>query len=287
MWRENNFKFNLEQSFRYLYICIMEQSFQNNKLYKMGKLLNKVAVITGGNSGIGFATAKEFIAEGAKVIITGRSQTAINEAVKQLGENATGIVAEASSLQATETLVDKVKAQFGLIDILFINAGIAVLAPFESITEQQFDQTMDINFKGAFFTLQKFLPLLKAGSAVTFLSSVNAHASMPNTAVYGASKAAMNAVMKIAAYELAPKSIRVNAVSPGPIETALVAKTGLSQEQLNGFGTAMKQRIPLHKFGTGENVAKLVVFLSSDDATYITGSEYVIDGGVLLNPILR
>lgn len=250
----------------------------------MTKLSGKVAVVTGGNSGIGYAAAKDFIDNGAEVVITGRNAEAVNRAAEELG--AVGIVADQSSLTDTDSLVNQVKSQFGKVDILFINAGIVTMAPIEVLTEEQFDNNMDINFKGAFFTLQKFIPILHEGASVINLSSINAYAGMPNTAVYGASKAALNAITRVAALELAPKKIRVNAISPGPVKTPIFGKAGLDEAAINEFSSAMQNRVPLKRFGESDDIAKLVTFLASDDASFITGSEYVIDGGVILNPIL-
>lgn len=252
----------------------------------MSLLTDKVAIITGGNSGIGLAAAEELIRQGSKVLITGRKKEAVEEAVKHLGEKAHGYVSDQSIVTNTEALVNEVSQRFGKIDILFINAGVATMAPFEHITEEQFDYNMDINFKGAFFTLQKFLPLLNEGASVIFLSSVNAFTGMPNTAVYGASKAALNSLARTAAYELAPKNIRVNTICPGPVNTPIFSKTGLPAEALGQFAEAMQQRIPMKRFGRPDEIAKLVAFLASDDSGFITGGEYVIDGGVNLNPIL-
>lgn len=252
----------------------------------MSKLTNKVAVITGGNSGIGFATAQEFIAQGAKVVITGRKQTAIDEAVRELGSNATGILADTADLQHTEALVAKVKAQYGKVDVLFINAGVGSFFPLESATEQQFDQIMNINFKGAYFTLNKFLPLLKDGASVILLSSISATTGMANSSIYSASKAALNSLAKVAATELAPRKIRVNSVSPGPIETPIIDKMGLDAATRDGFTATMSNRIPLKRFGISGEVAKLVTFLASDDAGFITGADYVVDGGTVVNTIL-
>lgn len=250
----------------------------------MTKLNGKVAVVTGGNSGIGYASAKDLIDNGAQVVITGRNPEAVKHAAEELG--ATGIVADQSSLSDTDALVEQVKAQFGKIDILFINAGVVAMAPLEVLTEEQFDNNMDINFKGAFFTLQKFIPILNEGASVINLSSINAYTGMPNTAVYAASKAALNSLTRTAAYELAPKKIRVNAVCPGPIKTPIFGKAGLDESAINEFGAAMQNRVPLKRFGESDDIAKLITFLASDDASFITGSEYVIDGGVILNPIL-
>ena len=250
----------------------------------MTKLNGKVAVVTGGNSGIGYASAKDLIDNGAQVVITGRNPEAVNRAAEELG--AIGIVADQSNLPDTDTLVEQVKAKFGKVDILFINAGVVAMAPLEVLTEEQFDSNMDINFKGAFFTLQKFIPILNEGASVINLSSINAYTGMPNTAVYAASKAALNSLTRTAAFELAPKKIRVNVVCPGPVNTPIFGKAGLDESAINEFGAAMQNRIPLKRFGDSEDIAKLVTFLASDDASFITGSEYVIDGGVNLNPVL-
>lgn len=252
----------------------------------MSRLNNKVAVITGGNSGIGFATAKEFIAQGAKVVITGRNQSLIDEAVKQLGANAIGVLSNASSVKDTEALVSKVSGLYGKVDVLFVNAGVFYPTPVGQISEEGFDEQMGVNLKGAIFTIEKFLPILSEGASVINLSSVNAYTGMPNTAVYAASKAALNAYTRTAATELAPKNIRVNSVNPGPIATGIFGKSGLSEEMIQGFATALQNRIPLKRFGQPEDVAKLVTFLASDDASFITGAEYNIDGGINVNPLI-
>ncbi|MEM6348351.1 MAG: SDR family oxidoreductase [Bacteroidota bacterium] len=250
----------------------------------MGKLDGKVAVVTGGTSGIGYATAEELIAQGAKVFITGRNPETVATAAAQLG--ATGVASDQADLAQIDNLVSTVKASHDKVDILFINAGIAAFASLEQITEELFDNITSVNYKGALFTLQKFLPLLGEGSSVINLSSVNAHAGMPNSAVYGSSKAALNSLTRVAAYELAERGIRVNTVSPGPVNTPIFSKIGMPQEALNEFAGAMQQRVPVKRFGESPDIAKLVSFLASDDASFITGSEYVIDGGVNLNPIL-
>jgi NAD(P)-dependent dehydrogenase (short-subunit alcohol dehydrogenase family) len=250
----------------------------------MSHLNGKVAVVTGGNSGIGYASAQKLKARGATVIITGRSPEKVAKAADELGVK--GIVADVSSLDAIDHLVEQVKSEAGEVDILFVNAGIFQPAPVGQISEELFDHQMGINFKGAVFTTEKFLPLLNEGASIINLSSVNAYTGMPNTAVYAASKAALNSYTRTAATELAPRKIRVNAINPGPVSTPIFSKTGMPEEQLNGFAEAMQNRIPLKRFGQPEDIANLVAFLASDDASFITGSEYNIDGGININPLL-
>lgn len=248
----------------------------------MSNLENKVAVVTGGNSGIGFSTAQKLKEDGAKVIITGRSPEKVEKAAAELG--VTGIVADVSDLSAIDSLVAQVKAQFQKVDILFVNAGIFAPAPVGQISEEMFDHQIGINFKGAVFTVEKFLPILNDGASIINLSSINAYTGMANTAIYAASKAALNSYTRTAATELAPRKIRVNAVNPGPVATPIFGKTGMPEEQLNGFAQAMQNRIPLKRFGESSEIANLVSFLASDDAGFITGGEYNIDGGMNINP---
>jgi NAD(P)-dependent dehydrogenase (short-subunit alcohol dehydrogenase family) len=249
------------------------------------QLEGKVAVVTGGNSGIGYATAAELKAQGATVIITGRNKTATEKAATELG--VTGVISDQSKPGDIDSLVALVKKTLGKVDILFVNAGIAGFLPIESVTEEHFDDIMGINFKGAFFTLQKFIPILNEGAAVTFLSSLNATTGMANSSVYAASKAALNSLVRAASIELASKQIRVNSVSPGPISTPIFGKLGMDEESLNGFAQTMQSTIPLKRFGTTEQVAKLVSFLSSDNALFTTGSDYPIDGGLGVNSVLN
>lgn len=250
----------------------------------MSNLSGKIAVVTGGNSGIGYASAQELKASGATVIITGRSAEKVQAAADELGVR--GFVADVSDMSAIDRLVSEIQAEFGKVDILFVNAGIFAPAPIGQITEAMFDHQMGINFKGAVFTTEKFLPILNEGASIINLSSVNAYTGMPNTAVYAASKAALNSYTRTAATELAPRNIRINSINPGPVNTPIFEKTGMPVEQLNGFATAMQERIPLKRFGQPGDVAKLVAFLASDDASFITGSEYNIDGGINVNPLL-
>lgn len=238
---------------------------------------NKVAVVTGGNSGIGYATAQELKSQGASVIITGRRKEALGKAAEEL--NVDSILADQSRLSDTERLVKEVKEKYGKVDTLVINAGFGAYIPIEETTEEQFDEIMNVNFKGAYFTLSKFSPILNEGASLIFISSITANIAMLHTTVYAASKAAINSLVKTAAIELAPRQIRVNAVNPGVTKTALFSKSGMDENTVNGLLETMKGQIPLRKVGTSEEVAKLVVHLASDDASFITGSEFTIDGG--------
>jgi NAD(P)-dependent dehydrogenase (short-subunit alcohol dehydrogenase family) len=249
----------------------------------MEKHENKVAVITGGNSGIGYGIAGELLAGGANVVITGRSQKAVEEAEKTLGPGATGIVANQSSLTDLSELAEKIKKQFGHIDTLVINAGIMYMSTIEEVSETQFDEIMDINFKSAFFTLQKFLPLLENGSSVIFILALSATQGTQNRSVYSASKAALKSLARVAAIELAPKGIRVNAISPGPFSTPIFGKSGAPAAALEKFADTISQKVLLKRYGEPGEIGKLVSFLSSEDASYITGGDYVIDGGMSIN----
>jgi len=250
----------------------------------MKNLDKKVAVVTGGNSGIGYASAKKLIENGVEVVITGRDEERVSKAALEL--NAKGIVADVTDLNAIDNLVNEVKSLYGKVDILFVNAGIFIPAPVGSISENTFDDLMDINFKGAVFTTEKFLPILNDGASIINLSSINAYTGMTNTAIYGASKAALNSYTRTSATELAPRKIRVNAINPGPTMTPIFDKTGMEEEQINALAAMMKERIPLKRFGKSEDIANLVAFLASDDSSFITGSEINIDGGMNINPLL-
>ncbi len=239
----------------------------------MTNYTGKVALITGGNSGIGYATAKELSEKGAQVIITGRRKEAIEKAASAL--NVTGMVADQSDLEEIDALVSEIARRFGRIDILLINAGITRFAEIEFMPENVFDEIMNINFKGAYFTLSKCIPILNDKASVILLSSTSATISPRSASVYAASKAALNTVMKVAAIELASRKIRVNSVSPGPVATQIMDKIGVNKT----MEEQMINSIPLCRFGNPEEVAQLITFLSSDNATFITGSEYLIDGG--------
>ncbi|RZJ54758.1 MAG: SDR family oxidoreductase [Flavobacterium sp.] len=245
----------------------------------MDNLKNKVAVITGGNSGIGYATAKQLKEQGATVIITGRRKEAIEAAAQELG--VTAIVADQSSVADIENLASKVKANFGTVDILFVNAGIAGLGMIEQATEESFDSIMNVNFKGAYFTLSRFIPILKDGASVVFLSSNTASMPGPGSSVYSSSKTALNSIMKSAALELAPRKIRVNSVSPGPTETEVMNKVGLDTATVKSImDSVVLEKVPLKQMGSSADVAKMVSHLSSDASKFITGADFIMDGGM-------
>ena len=246
----------------------------------MENLKNKIAVITGGNSGIGYATARELKEQGAIVIITGRRPDAVKKAAEDLG--VTGFVADQAVVEQSEQLVAKVSEQFGKIDILFVNAGIANTAPIEQATEAFFDSIIDINYRGAYFTLSRFIPLLNDGASVVFLSSNTASMNGALSSIYSSGKAALNAVMRIAAVELAPRGIRVNSVSPGPTHTEILNKLGMDETTRRAVDAWMIDRIPLKRIGSPDDVAKMVTYFCSDAAGFITGAEVVMDGGMSL-----
>lgn len=239
----------------------------------MKNLENKVAVITGGNSGIGYAAAKSLKDGGARVVITGRRKAAVEKAANEL--NVTGLVADQSRVSDIEQLVGAVKAQFGKVDLLVVNAGITKFSTIEQIEESLFDEMMDINFKGAYFTLSRFIPLLNDGASVIILSSTSAIISPQTASVYAAGKAAINAVVKIAALELASRKIRVNAVSPGPVATEIMNKIGLNDTLEN----QLIQSVPAGRMGNPGEVASMIHYLASEDAAFITGANFLVDGG--------
>jgi NAD(P)-dependent dehydrogenase (short-subunit alcohol dehydrogenase family) len=247
----------------------------------MQNLKGKTALVTGGNSGIGYAAAMELKQQGANVIITGRRKEAVAAAAEVLG--VTGLVADQGKLEAIEQMASDLKNKNEKIDILFINAGVLEMGSIEAATEKAFDNVMNVNVKGAFFTLSRLIPLLNDGASVVLLSSNTASMNGANSSMYSSGKSALNAIMRIAAVELAPRGIRVNAVSPGPTATAILGKLGLSEEQLSALNENMIARIPLKKIGKAEDVGKMVAYFSSDASSFITGAEVVMDGGMSLN----
>ena len=242
------------------------------------RLDGKIAVITGGNSGIGLATAHRFVQEGAYVFITGRRQNELDAAVREIGENVTGVQGDVSNLGDLDRLYDTVKQQKGRIDVLFANAGIGEFVPLGSITEEHFDKTFDINVKGLLFTVQKALPLFQDVGSIILNSSIGGSKGVKGMSVYGATKAAVRSFARSWTVELKDRKIRVNALSPGP--TATAARSGWPEEQFEQFKKSVINSVPMGRMGNPDEIAKAVAFLASDDSSYITGIELFVDGGI-------
>jgi len=245
----------------------------------MDKYAGKRGVITGGSTGIGFATAKLLIDGGAKVVFTARSADAVAKAAAELGPNAIGIVSDTSRLADLDALASKVRSSLGGIDFLFVNAGIAKFLPFTDVTEAFYDDLFAVNTKGAFFAVQKLSSLLQKGGAVVLNTSVVDEKGMPTTSVYAATKAALRSLTRTLAAELLPQGVRVNAVSPGPIETPIYGKLGMPQEAVDAFATQMRDGNPSKRFGAAQEVARAALFLAFE-ATYSVGIELPVDGGL-------
>jgi NAD(P)-dependent dehydrogenase (short-subunit alcohol dehydrogenase family) len=245
----------------------------------MSRLKGKTAIITGGNSGIGFATAALFLAEGAKVIVTGRREKAVAEAVEQLGKNAFGITSDAGNFDDVKNLPSKVRQIAESVDIVFANAGVALFSPFKETSEELFDNTLNINFKGVFFTIQGLLPLIPDGGSIILNSTILVHSGLESTAVYSASKGAVLSLGKTLSIELASRNIRVNSISPGPIDTPIYSKLGLSDEALQQMASSTVGKVPLKKFGDAKDVAQAALFLASTESSFMTGVEVTVDGG--------
>lgn len=243
------------------------------------KLENKVAVITGGNSGIGLGIAKLFANHGAKVTITGRNASTIETAIAEIGNGALGVVGNVAEAKSFVPLYEKVGETFGKIDVLVVNAGIILMAPLEETTEEMFDQISNINYKGVFFTVQKALPYLNDGASIIITSSTVADKGIPGSAIYTSSKAAERNLVRSFASELAGRNIRVNALSPGAIETPIFEKNGFSAEATDGMNNFFAGAVALKRLGTVDELAKGYLFLASDDSSYMTGADLVIDGG--------
>ena len=243
------------------------------------KLEGKVAVITGGNSGMGLATAKLFAAEGASVVITGRRQAELDKAVKEIGANAIGVQGDVANLQDLDRLYATVKSKYGRIDVLFANAGLGNVVPFGQVNEKDFDLQFNVNVKGLFFTVQKALPLIKDGGSIILNASIAASKGMQAMSVYSATKAAVRSFARTWTTDLKDRKIRVNAISPGPIATPIFGKMGLSEEQQQQFGASIIERVPMGRIGNPEEIASAVLFLASNDSTYVTGIELTVDGG--------
>jgi NAD(P)-dependent dehydrogenase (short-subunit alcohol dehydrogenase family) len=244
------------------------------------KLDNKVAVITGGNSGIGLATAQAFIQEGAKVVVVGRNQKALDEAVTSLGERAIAITADVADLTDLDMLYTTIKQQVGNIDIIVVNAGVAPVRPLAQVDEAHFDQIMDINVKGAYFTVQKALPILNDGAAIVLVASAASVSGLAGLSVYNASKAALRSLARTFSAELVERGIRVNTLSPGPIETPIFGKMELPPEAVGEVGESILAKVPLKRMGQASEMASAIVFLASSDSSYVLGAELFADGGM-------
>jgi len=246
------------------------------------RLDGKIAVITGGNSGIGLATAQRLVQEGAFVFITGRRQDELDKAVKQIGGNVMGVQGDVSNTADLDRLYETVKQQKGRIDILFANAGVADVAPLGSITESHFDKIFSINLKGLLFTVQKALPLFQDGGSIILTASLGGSKGFEGVSVYSATKAAVRSFARSWTVDLKHRKIRVNAVSPGMISTPMLSGQGmgLSEEQVEQFKKSVLNNVPLGRVGNPDEIAKAVAFLASDDSSYITGIELFVDGGL-------
>lgn len=248
----------------------------------MDRLRGKRALITRGTTGIGLETARQFLSEGAQVAVTGRERATLERARAELGDNVFIIPSDASDVSAQKQLAETVHGAFGGLDILFINAGIADLRPIAQWDESSFDRSIALNLKGPFFLIQALLQVFANPASIVINASANAHIGMPNTSVYGATKAAILSLSRTLSGELVSRGIRVNAVSPGPISTPLYSKLGLSEADLKAVSASIQSQVPIGRFGQPSEIAKAVVFLASDESAFTVGSELLIDGGMAL-----
>jgi NAD(P)-dependent dehydrogenase (short-subunit alcohol dehydrogenase family) len=246
----------------------------------MAKLEGKVAVITGGNSGMGLATAKRFVAEGAHVFITGRRKAELDAAVKQIGKNVTGVQGDVSNLADLDRLYATVKERKGRIDIVFANAGTGEFAALGSITEEHFDKIFNINVRGLVFTVQKALPLLSDGGSIILNASIASIKGMEAFSVYSASKAAVRSFARSWTVELKQRKIRVNTLSPGPIDTPILSGLASTEAELEQLKANLAASVPMGRMGTSDEIAKVALFLASDDSSFVTGIELFVDGGM-------
>lgn len=244
------------------------------------RFAGKTVLVTGGNSGIGLATAQAFAAEGAQVIITGRNADSLEAARATLGPDATAIRNEAGPVAAARQLARQIREQGVRLDAVFINAGVAKFAPFAEVTEELWDETFNANVKGAYFQIQSLAPLFNRGASVILNGSINAHVGMPASSVYAASKGALITLAKTLSAELLPQGARVNVVSPGPITTPLYGKLGFDAETLEKTAAAIQGQIPLGRFGTPAELASTVLHLAAPESAFIVGTEIIVDGGM-------
>lgn len=245
----------------------------------MKRLQDKRALITGGTTGIGFETARQFMREGARVIVTGLQDETLARARQQLGTEALVVQSDAGDVQAQRRLADLVGEHFGRLDVAVLNAGIGVFKPLEQWDEEAFDRSFAINFRGPFFLLQALAPMLANPASVLLIGSVNAHIGMPGSSVYSATKAALRSLARTMSGELAPRGVRVNTLSPGPVSTPIYAKLGLPAEALRQMESSLLAQMPAGRFGRPEEMAQAAVFLASDESAFSVGSELVMDGG--------
>lgn len=246
----------------------------------MRRFVGKTALITGGNSGIGLATALAFAHEGARVVITGRDQSTLDQAKARLGADSITIRNDAGQVADGDALAQTLKQQGVKLDVVFINAGITRFAALENVHEDLWDETFTTNVKGPFFLIKALTMLLNPGSAIVLNGSINAHIGMPNSSVYAASKAALISMAKTLSAELLSRGVRVNVISPGPVQTPLYSRLGLPTEQLSEVAANIQAQVPLKRFGTPEEIASAVLYLASTDSAFIVGTELVIDGGM-------
>ena len=246
----------------------------------MNRLQGKRALITGGTTGIGLETARQFLKEGARVAITGNNPATLETARKQLGPDVQVIPSDAGNAAAQKQVADAVRQAFGGLDVLFVNAGIVDMRPFDQFDEAGFDRSFNIMLKGPYFLTQALLPVFAKPASIILNGSVNAHIGMANTTVYAAAKAALISLARTLSGELISRSIRVNVVSAGPIATPLLSRLGLPEEQLKAVKTSIQGQVPLGRFGEPSEIASAVVFLASDECAFTVGSEFIIDGGM-------
>jgi NAD(P)-dependent dehydrogenase (short-subunit alcohol dehydrogenase family) len=243
---------------------------------------DKVALVIGGNSGIGRAAAVGYAAEGASVVITGRDPRTLGDVEKELGAQALAIRSDVADAASLDAVMAAIKARHGHIDVLFVNAGIGTFAPIPDVTPQRWDEVHAVNLKGCFFAAQKALPLMADGGAIVFTGSIGSVLAVPGNVIYASAKAGLRAVARIFAAELLPRRIRVNMVSPGPTETPLIHRNvGMSPDAVNALRERMIANTPMRRMGEPEEVARAVLFLSSDEASFITGVDLFVDGGVI------
>jgi NAD(P)-dependent dehydrogenase (short-subunit alcohol dehydrogenase family) len=245
----------------------------------MNRLQGKCTLITGGTTGIGLETAKQFLAEGARVAVTGRNPDTLAQAQQELGNEVIIIKSDAGQVGEQKHLAAEIAQVFDKLDAVFLNAGIGIFQPLEAWDEATFDHQIAVNFKGPFFLIQNLLPILANPASIVLNTSINAHIGMPTSSVYGASKAAMLSLAKTLSGELLERGIRVNAISPGPIATPILGKSGLPAEQVQQMAEAIRNQIPLKRFGEPIEIAKAAVFLASDESSFMLGSEMIVDGG--------